>query len=78
VAWPRAQQRGLGQAQQEAGLHHVRQHPAGVGGHGGVEVVQRRRVEHHHQPQGALDRVACAGAGAAAGVAADVRVGHVP
>jgi len=52
-----ADDRGLGQAQQEAGLHQPRQEPVRVGGDGGVEVVERRAVERHHSPERALARV---------------------
>ena len=57
----------LGEAQQEAGFHEVRQGPAGVGLRCGVEVGQRRVVEGHEAPQGALRSVACSGHAAATG-----------
>ena len=59
------QQRGFGEAGQKAGLHGVRQAPAGVSGDGGVEIGERRVVERHHAPQGHVDRRARSGRAAA-------------
>ena len=46
-----AQQCRLGERQQKAGPHHLRQHPAGVGGACRVDVGKRRIEERHHAPQ---------------------------
>jgi len=67
---------GLGQAQQEAGLHDVRQRPAAVGAHGLVQIGQRRVVEGHHPPKRAFRRCTRSRRTAAAGVAARVGCGH--
>ena len=64
--------RRLGEAEQEARLHHRRQQPLRIGFDGRVEVGQRRVVEGHHAPQRALGRIARDGRRRADGVAADV------
>jgi hypothetical protein len=69
-------ERCLGQAQQEACLHHVRQRPVRIVGDRAVEVGQRRIVERHHAPQRDLDRVACGRHVGAEQVAARVLQGH--
>ncbi|MFN5166740.1 MAG: hypothetical protein ACK5JG_15545, partial [Pseudomonadota bacterium] len=62
------QQRRLGATEQEAGLHHVRQRPARVGGQGRVELGQRIVVRRHHPPQRLLGVPARVGAAAPARV----------
>jgi hypothetical protein len=49
-------QRRLGQREQEAGLHHLRQQPARVVPGGEVEVLARIAVEGQHAPESHLGR----------------------